>query len=121
MTELLQRNHSHTPQFGLRHLPSQIKVGGGLCRLVAEPMSPAVSNSGCYQAKCDYKSGVITTARLQANDGSAYRYSFTYGYVESRTRLTSKNGFFTAFWMLPNDPNYSFDGDCPKSGVTDLA
>lgn len=91
------------------YLSSQTQVSNGYANLLAEPMSPAISSSGCYLGTCDYKSGVISTARLRANDGSAYRYSFTYGYVESRLKLTSKSGFFTAFWMLPNNPSYVYD------------
>ena len=99
-----------SPNQGREHYHgSQNQVSGGAAHLVAEPMNPPVAGSGCYQGSCTYKSGLISTARRQANDGSDYRFSFTYGYVESRVKLTSKSGFFSAFWMLPNSANYSYD------------
>ena len=69
----------------------------------------AAPGSSCYLGTCNYKSGVLTTARTRADDGSDYRFAFTYGYVETRVKLASKSGFFSAVWMLPNSPNYSYD------------
>lgn len=100
-----------------RYNSSQIQVRDGVGRLIAEPLSPSASSNGCYQGRCDYKSGVISTARLRADDGSAYRYSFTYGYVESRVKLTSKKGFFSAVWLLPNNPSYGYDTEIDVAEV----
>lgn len=90
------------------YMPSQVRVNGGTAKLVAEPLSPAKSSAGCYQGKCTYKSGMLTTSRPRADDGSPYLYKFTYGYVESRLKFPATQGFFTAFWMLPADPSFNY-------------
>jgi beta-glucanase (GH16 family) len=90
------------------YLPSQVRVSGGTAKLVAEPLSPAKNSAGCYQGKCTYKSGMLTTSRPRADDGSPYLYKFTYGYVESRLKFPATQGFFTAFWMLPADPSFNY-------------
>lgn len=92
-----------------RYLPSQVSVQNGVARLAAAPLSPPASSGGCYQGSCTYKSGVISTARTRADNGSPYRFSFTYGYAEARLKLPTKRGFFSAFWMLPNDPGFRYD------------
>lgn len=86
--------------------PEQVRVSNGTAKLVAEPLSPATS--GCQNGSCTYKSGLLSTARPRADDGSGYLFPFTYGYVESRMKIPNKQGFFTAFWMLPTDPSYSY-------------
>lgn len=87
---------------------SQIRVSGGIARLVAEPKSPAIASTACQNGSCTYLSGLLSTARPRANNGSAYLYKFTYGYVEARLKLIGTQGFFTAFWMLPTDTTYSY-------------
>lgn len=91
-----------------RYYPSQVQLSGGIASLVAEPMSPPVANSGCYQGSCTYKAGLISTARPRADNGSNYLFPFTYGYIESRMKFPGTSGFFTAFWMLPTDTNYEY-------------
>jgi hypothetical protein len=88
--------------------PAQIAVSNGTAKLTAAPLSPPLASTGCYQDQCTYKSGLLSTCRPNAGDGSAYLYTFTYGYVESRMKFPATQGFFTAFWMLPADPTYSY-------------
>jgi hypothetical protein len=92
-----------------RYLPSQVQVSNGTAKLVAEPLSPPESNTACYNDQCTYKAGLLSTCRPRADDGSDYLFSFTYGYVESRMKFPGVPGFFTAFWMLPEDPTYVYD------------
>jgi beta-glucanase (GH16 family) len=89
------------------YLPSQVQLSNGVAHLVAEPLNPPFSDSACYNGSCTYKSGLLSTAR--PNQSSPYLYSFTYGYVESRLKLPTTPGMFTAFWMLPIHPNYQYD------------
>lgn len=92
-----------------RYLPSQVQVSNGTAKLVAEPLSPSYASSGCYQGQCTYKAGLVSTARPRADNGSRYLFPFTYGYVESRMKFPGTPGFFTAFWMLPANPSYSYN------------
>jgi hypothetical protein len=87
---------------------SQVQVSNGTAKLVAEPLSPAESDSACYSSSCTYKAGLISTARPRADNDSDYLYTFKYGYVESRMKFPGVAGFFTAFWMLPADPTYDY-------------
>ena len=79
------------------YAPSQIRVSGGAARLVAEPTSPPIASGACQNGSCTYLSGLLSTARPRADNGSAYLYTFTYGYVEARMRLSGTQGFFTAW------------------------
>jgi beta-glucanase (GH16 family) len=88
--------------------PEQVRVSGGTAKLVAEPLIPPEQNDVCYQGVCTYKSGLLSTARPKADDGSKYLYSFTYGYVEARIKYPAVPGFFTSFWMLPTDPTTQY-------------
>jgi beta-glucanase (GH16 family) len=88
--------------------PGQVRVSDGTAKLVAEPLSPTLSSSGCYQGQCTYKSGLLSTCRPNANSGTPYLYAFTYGYVDARMKFPGTQGFFTAFWMLPADPTFAY-------------
>jgi hypothetical protein len=88
--------------------PGQIQVNGGTGKLIAAPLSPPLSSTGCYQNQCTYKSGLLSTCRPKADDNSDYLYAFTYGYVEARMKFPGTRGFFTAFWMLPTSPTYDY-------------
>ena len=88
--------------------PAQITVSNGTAKLTAAPLVPPLSNTGCFENQCTYKSGLLSTCRPNANAGTAYLYTFTYGYVESRMKFPATQGFFTAFWMLPADPSYAY-------------
>lgn len=85
---------------------SQVRVSGGVARLVAEPVSPPIASNACLNGSCTYLSGMLATSRARADNGSDYLYKFTYGYVEAKLKLIGTQGFFTAFWMLPakHDP-----------------
>ena len=88
--------------------PSQVQVNGGTAELIAAPMSPPQSSSGCYLGSCTYKSGLISTSRPRADNGSQYLHPFTYGYVEASMKYPAVSGMFSAFWMLPTDPTYHY-------------
>lgn len=92
-----------------RYMPSQVQLSNGTAKLVAEPLSPPVSDGGCYLGSCNYKAGLISTARPRADNGSEYLFPFTYGYVEGRMKYPAVSGMFTAFWMLPINPSYNYD------------
>jgi beta-glucanase (GH16 family) len=92
-----------------RYLASQVQVSNGTAKLVAEPLSPPYASSACYQGNCTYKAGLVSTARPRADNGSAYLFPFTYGYVESRMKFPATPGFFTAFWMLPTNPSFAYN------------
>ena len=87
---------------------SQIQVSNGVAHLVAEPTSPPIASNACQNGSCTYLSGLLSTTRPRADNGSAYLYEFTYGYVEARLKLIGTQGFFTAFWMLPTDTTYTY-------------
>jgi beta-glucanase (GH16 family) len=89
------------------YLPNQVQLSNGVAHLVAEPLNPPYASPNCYNGVCTYKSGLLSTAR--PNQSSPYLYQFTYGYVESRVKLPTTSGMFTAFWMLPAHPNYQYD------------
>jgi hypothetical protein len=91
-----------------RYLPSQVQVSNGTAKLVAEPLSPPYSDGACYQGQCTYKAGLVSTSRPRADNGSPYLFPFTYGYIESRMKFPGTPGFFTAFWLLPTDPSFSY-------------
>jgi beta-glucanase (GH16 family) len=91
-----------------RYLPSQVQVSNGTAKLVAEPLSPPAPDPDCYQGLCTYKAGLVSTARPRADNGSSYLFAFTYGYIESRMKFPGTSGFFTAFWMVPADPSFSY-------------
>lgn len=73
-------------------------MSNGTAKLVAEPLAPAYASSACYQGQCTHKAGLVSTARPRADNGSAYLFPFTYGYVEARMKCPATPGFFTAFW-----------------------
>jgi beta-glucanase (GH16 family) len=92
-----------------RYLASQVRLSNGTAKLVAEPLTPPYASSACHQGQCTYKAGLVSTARPRADNGSAYLFPFTYGYVESRVKFPSTAGFFSAFWMLPANPSFSYN------------
>ncbi len=67
-----------------------------------------VSGQRVLPGACTYKAGLVSTARPRADNGSAYLFAFTYGYIESRMKFPGTPGFFTAFWMLPTDPSFNY-------------
>ncbi len=88
--------------------PGQVRVSNGTAKLVAEPLVTPVTNGGCQNGTCTYRSGLLSTARPHA-EGSGYLFTFKYGYVEGRMKIPNARGFFTAFWMLPANPSYTYN------------
>jgi beta-glucanase (GH16 family) len=88
--------------------PAQVTVSNGTAKLTAAPLVPPMSSTGCFENQCSYKSGLLSTCRPNANSGTPYLYTFTYGYVVSRMKFPATQGFFTAFWMLPANPSYDY-------------
>jgi beta-glucanase (GH16 family) len=94
---------------GLEHYdPAQITVSNGTAKLGINPRPSALSDSACFNGKCTYNAGMLSTSRPNAGNGSPYLFPFTYGYVEARMKYPAVSGMFTAFWMLPTDPTYSY-------------
>ena len=91
------------------YLPSQVQVSNGVAHLAAEPLNPPYKKPVCYNGVCTYKSGLLSTARPKQS--RPYLYTFTYGYVESRLKLPTTPGMFTAFWMLPANRDYQYDSE----------
>ncbi|MFE3189492.1 family 16 glycosylhydrolase [Nocardia sp. NPDC059240] len=87
--------------------PEQVRVGGGYAKLVAEPLEQPSPDPACFESVCTYKSGLLSTARADARQDK-YLFSFTYGYTEARVKFPATPGFFTAFWMLPTNPQYDY-------------
>ncbi len=92
-----------------KYLPEQVIVSNGTAKLRAEPQNPPISDPACINDSCDYRSGLLSTARPKVNDGSGYRFPFTYGYIETRMKFPAQQGFFSAVWMLPTNTSYSYD------------
>lgn len=85
---------------------SQDQVSSGTIKMVAQPLSPALSDTSCFNNSCTYKSGMVSTAR--PTQASAYLFPFTYGYIESKMKYPGVSGFFTAFWMVPTDTGFNY-------------
>ena len=88
--------------------PSQITVGDGTAKLVAAPLAPPFANHACFEGSCNYKSGLLSTCRPNADDGSPYLFTFAYGYLESRLKVPGTQGFFSALTVLPADPSFVY-------------
>lgn len=87
--------------------PEQVSVRDGSAVLTAAPLSPPEPNAACYQSLCTYKSGMLSTARVNA-ETDRYLFAFTYGYVDTRIKFPAVPGFFTAIWMLPTNSAYDY-------------
>jgi beta-glucanase (GH16 family) len=86
-----------------RYYASQIRLSDGVCHLVAEP------NPGATEFTGSYRSGELISARANTNASTPYKFSFLYGYVETRIKIVNVSGFFGAFWMLPCKKNYTYE------------
>jgi Glycosyl hydrolases family 16 len=89
--------------------PSQVKVSNGTAKLIAQPAASPIASSSCQNGSCTYVAGLLSTARARADGSHPYLYKFTYGFVESRFKFPATQGFFTAFWMLPASPSYTYN------------
>jgi hypothetical protein len=90
------------------YLPAQVHVSKGTAKLIAAPATKPIPSSACQHGSCTYVAGLLSTARPRVGTDHAYLYSFTYGFVESRLKFPATQGFFTAFWMLPADPDFTY-------------
>jgi hypothetical protein len=80
--------------------------GGG--NLVIEARRETTPGSSCPGGPCQYTSGRINTAG---------KFSFTYGHVEARIKVSGTQGLWPAFWMLgANFPTVGW----PASGEIDV-
>lgn len=79
------------------YLPEQVRVSGGVARLVAE-RRPVRGLDGRTFA---YRSGMISTGPPQGS--SRPGFAFRYGRAEMRARLPTGRGLWPAFWLLPAD------------------
>jgi beta-glucanase (GH16 family) len=80
--------------------------GGGT--LVIEARRETTAGSSCPGGPCQYTSGRINTAG---------KFSFTYGHVEARIKVSGTQGLWPAFWMLgANFPTVGW----PASGEIDI-
>lgn len=86
---------------------SQVQVGNGIARLVAEPLDPPKKDGECFEGVCTYKSGMLSTARPEQSQ--PYLFEFTYGYVEARIKLAKTPGMTSGFWMLPTHRDFQYD------------
>lgn len=74
------------------YVPDAVAVADGSLRLTARTDSVRSADGERY----DYVSGLVTT-----DYSGASGFAFEYGYVESRMRLPSGAGLWSALWMLP--------------------
>ena len=87
-----------------KYFPSQVRLSGGICNLVAEPVPGASASEGSY------RSGELLSARANTQAAtSCYKFAFQYGYVEARIEIVNVSGFFGAFWMLPVKKNFTYE------------
>jgi beta-glucanase (GH16 family) len=86
-----------------KYYPSQVRLSGGICNLVAEPEPGAAVFEGSY------RSGELLSARANTQAATPYKFSFQYGYVEARVKIVNVPGFFGALWMLPAKKNFTYE------------
>lgn len=79
------------------YLPGQVRVGGGIARLVAERRSVRGSDGRLYP----FASGMISSGPPPGS--STPKFAFRYGRVEARMRVPAGPGLWSAFWLLPAD------------------
>ena len=79
--------------------PSALSVNSNGLAITATQQG-RVATTGAYNP---YTSGVLTTGGLQGKKNPGF--SFTYGYVETTTKVAPGLGMWSALWMLPTDHN----------------
>ena len=72
-----------------------------MLRLRARKQTVAASDENTYH----YTSGMVTTGPSSWHTLEAARFMFQYGYVEVRARIPKGRGLWSAFWLLPIDPD----------------
>lgn len=80
-------------------LTSPFTVGGGVMTINARELT---TQEQAYSDGQQYSSGLLTTEMSFAMEG---------GYIEMRADLPDQQGFWSAFWMLPDDGDWSAEID----------
>jgi beta-glucanase (GH16 family) len=85
--------------------PNNVSVTNGILSLTANQV-PATSITG---KSTPYTSGLLQTGGIAGVTQPGF--SFTYGYVEARTKIAPGRGMWSALWMLPvsHQDNYELD------------
>jgi beta-glucanase (GH16 family) len=90
------------------YTPNRNASTDGTGNLVIEARRETTAGSACPGGPCQYTSGRINTAG---------KFSFTYGHVEARIKVSGTQGLWPAFWMLgANFPTVGW----PASGEIDV-
>ena len=84
---------------------SQIAAVNGVLNITASRQD-ATANNGVTNP---YLSGMLSTGGVK--NGKAAGFTFTYGYVESRSKMAGGQGMWNAMWMLPADYNDNYELD----------
>ena len=79
-----------------RYWPSQVRVEGGVLRLVAEPSADPDPGH-------PYASGMISSG--PPSDSEPARFAFRFGTATIRARIPTGPGLWPAFWLLPANRN----------------
>ena len=69
----------------------------------------AVRSSACYQGQCTYKAGLVSTARPRSRQRLRLPVSVHVRLCRVARKFPGTAGFFTAFWMLPTNPNFTYN------------
>lgn len=77
--------------------PGEISLSNGILNLRADKQTVTAANGKTYH----YTSGMISSG--PSSQGSAAKFTFTYGYMEMRARIPAGQGLWPAFWTLPAD------------------
>ncbi len=80
------------------YMPDDVLVEDGALRLRAQERTIEASNGQTY----DYTSGMVTTGPPNYKTDPA-KFTFRYGYAEIRAKVPAGQGFWPAFWMLPDN------------------
>ena len=81
--------------------PSAVSTSNGVLSITATKQSEAAVDGVVHP----YTSGLLTTGGIQGVTPASF--TFTYGYVECRSKIAPGQGMWSALWMLPAD--YSDD------------
>ena len=79
--------------------PANVTVSNGTLNLTAQKQN-VIAGGRSYA----YTSGMISSG--PATDGAPAKFSFQYGYMETRAKVPAGQGFWPAFWTLATDESY---------------
>lgn len=87
------------------YMPGQVSVGNGHLTLKAIEQSVEGWNGDANQQQTyPYRSGMISSGRPSWE--AAVKASYRYGYFEARIKVSSGQGIWPAFWLLPIDKTW---------------